>query len=83
MKLQKKADRKKGRLIGMIYKIIDLVGADEWESKAYANKEEAIDACKSEWEHLTDHDKNRRQAFYVAEYESEDDIDHDIVFEIK
>jgi len=64
----------------MLYKIIDVLQFDQYESDFYTDKEKAIADCKSEFSSLSEHDKNRRRAFYVAGFQDEEATDHDIIF---
>lgn len=64
----------------MFYKIIDVLQFDQYESDFYTSKEKAIADCKSEFSALSEHDKSRRRAFYVAAFQDEEATDHDIIF---
>ena len=65
----------------MLYRIIDqMKTGDQFESKLYTDPREAIRDCKAEFEALSDHDKKRRSAFYVAGFTDPDAIDHDILY---
>lgn len=70
-----------------LYRIIDRVGeGDVFESIIYTDKDMAIADCQSEWDALTEHDRQRRSAHYVAEYDNLEDAvdvlaDHNIVYD--
>ena len=54
-----------------MYRIIDDCGTEIFDDEVFDDLNEAIAKAKSEWEHLSEHDKKRRQAFFVAEDEED------------
>lgn len=54
------------------YCIIDDCGSDIF-AEAYESKEAALNVAESEWEHLTTHDKKRRNSYVVVLTEVDED----------
>lgn len=73
--------------MNMIYAVIDdclTKAASVWDTK-FQTKDEAIQYADTEWKCLTEHDKNRRDAYYVATCELDEDgeIDWETIDPIK
>lgn len=56
----------------MKYILIDIVNGDMF-NKEFDSEDEALKAAGSEWNHLSEYDKNRRDAFYVLESANPDE----------
>lgn len=67
----------------MLYKIIDQKQHDQFESDFYTNKEKAIADCKAAFDCLSEYDKSKRRAYYVAAFLDEETTDHDIIYRAK
>lgn len=70
-----------------MYILIDVVDGDMF-TKEFDNLKEAMRVSENEWEHLSDHDKKRREAFYLLESanpdeDAENHFDGDVVREWK
>ena len=55
------------------YAIVDSLADGDWFENIYSNEVEAISTADAEWSRMTDFDKNRRSAYYVAEVEIDKD----------
>lgn len=59
------------------YFICDDYGDFDTDELKVSNESKAIDKADATWERLTDHDKNRRESFYLISINSED-VENDI-----
>lgn len=55
----------------MKYAIIDQTATD-WFEEVFDSEKEAVESADTEWKRMSEHDKNRREAFFVASCEVED-----------
>lgn len=67
----------------MKYILIDTVNGDMFNEE-FDSKDEALKAADSEWNHLSEYDKNRRDEFYVLESvnpdeDAENHFDGDVI----
>ena len=69
---------------GKFYQIIDETDYDYFESEIFIDKEEAISSCVTEWKAMSPYDRERRNNFYVAEFNSierNDSNDYDCIYD--
>ena len=62
----------------MKYILIDVKGGDMF-TEEFDDREKALERADAEWNHLSNHDKSKREAFYLLETENPDTLDGDII----
>ena len=57
----------------MLYIVCDQVKNGDLFTEEFDDLEKAVKAANRDWEHMSDYDKNRREAFYVLESANPDE----------